>query len=161
MQAHFDVLIEIPKGTKNNKFERDPKTGQIVLDFVFENLVWPFNYGEIINTKGGDGDALDAIVFSSEPLEQGSVVVCAPFGVMLSLDRGEQDDKILMVPIADDLSKKLQDMGDFSLSRQKELIDLYQNIAVQKKKTIEILGFKNKQLALGLIENSFEQKANK
>lgn len=151
---NFDVFIEIPQGTKNNKFERDTKSGKLVLDFVFENLVWPFNYGEIVGTKGGDGDSLDAIVFSTSPLQQGAVVRCVPFGVLLTVDRGEVDDKVLLVPAYDALTNLYRDIQDFSEQERKIITDLYQEIARQKKKTIEIKGFKNKQTALQEIKKS-------
>src|ERR1051326_2941367 len=105
----FKVLIEIPKGTVNNKFEYNHKTGKMVLDFVFENIVWPYNYGEVVGTMGGDGDPLDAMIFSTEPLTQSSLVECLVFGGAEVLDRGEMDDKLLFVPVGDALEQKYKD----------------------------------------------------
>ena len=155
MESNYPVFIEISQGTKNNKYERDPKTGELVLDFVFKNLIWPFNYGEIPNTLGGDGDRLDAIVFSSVPLAQGETVLCTPFGVMRSLDRGEVDDKLLMVPTGDLLFQKYHDIGDFTESERQKLRELYAEIAKQKRKTIVITDFQDKQAAIVLIESAF------
>lgn len=154
MEQSYKVFIEIPKETKNNKYERKPGTNEVALDFVFENLTWPFNYGEIENTKGGDGDALDALVFSSAPLKQALVAECVPFGVMLSLDRGEVDDKIMMVPADDDLINRYRDISDISKQMKQELTDFYMEIARQKKKVIEVLGFRDKKSAIELIKNS-------
>lgn len=150
----FPVLIEIPKGTANNKYEFDHKTKKMVLDFVFENLVWPFNYGEVVNTKGGDGDALDAAVYSSGPLKQGAVVNCVPFGTVHMLDRGEVDDKLLFVPLGDALEKKYRDMEDFSQKEKLSLKDFYAEIAKQKRKIIEIKEFLNKAETISLIKKS-------
>lgn len=155
MKQGYPVFIEIPQGTRNNKYERDPKTGLLVLDFIFENFVWPFNYGEILNTKGGDGDALDAVVFSSQPLQMGSIAFCVPFGFVKMLDRGARDDKILMVPEVDPLSQVYKELDDFSQSQRHDLEDLYKEIARQKQKKIEVLSFENKQAVLDLIEQSF------
>jgi inorganic pyrophosphatase len=154
MTNSFKVLIEIPQGTINNKFEYDHKTGKMVLDFVFQNLVWPFNYGEIVGTLGGDGDALDAIVLSSTPIEQGKVVECKTIGVLKTLDRGAVDDKIVCVPIDDMLSQKYQDVDDLPPDTLQKWTKLYMEIARQKKKVIEILGLKNKQEAEQEIKNS-------
>lgn len=150
----FKILIEIPKGTVNNKFEYDHKTKTMVLDFVFENFVWPFNYGEMVGTLGGDGDALDAIVFSTEPLAQSAIAECIPFGVALMLDRGEVDDKLLFVPKGDKLAEKYKDINDFSAEERKNLENLYTEIARQKKKIIVQKGYGDKQSALELIEKS-------
>lgn len=150
----FKVLIEIPKGTVNNKYEFDHKTGKMVLDFVFQNLVWPFNYGEVVGTLGGDGDALDALVFSSEPLSQGSITDCAPFGIIKMLDRGEVDDKLLFVPVGDSISQKYKDISDFSVDERQFIKDFYTEVARQKKKTIVITNFENRDKAIEEIKNS-------
>jgi inorganic pyrophosphatase len=150
----FKVLIEIPKGTVNEKWEFDHKTGKMVLDFVFENLTWPFNYGEVVGTLGGDGDALDALVFSTEPLEQSAVVDCVPFGLIKMLDRREIDDKLLFVPADDPLSEKYKDIPDFSEDERVSLKNLYAEIARQKKKIIEIKGFLGKKETLEELKNS-------
>ena len=143
----YKVLIEIPKGTVNNKFEYNHQTKTMMLDFVFKNLVWPFNYGEVVGTLGGDGDALDALVFSTNPLAQSSLVNCIPFGIVKQLDRGEEDHKLMFVPVGDALAEKYKDISDFSEQEREGLKILYKKIADQKKKTIEILGFENKQQA--------------
>lgn len=143
----YSILIEISKGTVNNKFEYNHQTKTMVLDFVFENLVWPFNYGEVVGTLGGDGDALDALVFSSEPLAQSSIVDCVPFGIVKQLDRGAVDDKLMFVLVGDNLAEKYKDIEDFSEKERENIKILYAEIARQKKKTIEILGFENKKSA--------------
>lgn len=150
----FKVLIEVPQGTVNNKYEYDHKTGKMVLDFVFTNLVWPFNYGEVVGTLGGDGDALDAIVFSTEPLEQSSLAECRPFGVLLMLDRGEIDDKIFFVPANDRLVERYRNIEDFTEQQRQDLAKFYAEIARQKNKIIEIKGYKDKKFALDMIKSS-------
>ena len=150
----FKVLIEIPKGTVNNKFEFDHKTNKMVLDFVYEDLVWPFNYGEVIGTLGGDGDALDALVYSTNPLPQSAVVDCIPFGICRTLDRGEQDDKLMLVPVGDVLTAKYKDIKDFSEQDKQVVRDLYAKIALQKKKSVIIQGFFGKERALEEIKAS-------
>jgi hypothetical protein len=53
---HFDVTIEIPRGS-GNKYEVDHATGQIRLDrAVFVSMVFPQDYGSIDETLGDDGD---------------------------------------------------------------------------------------------------------
>ena len=70
---------------------------------------FPINYGIIPNTVlplniGGDGDPLDAIVLGP-PIEQGSVVKVKILGVLRMLDYGDNDDKIVTVPINHKFSK--------------------------------------------------------
>jgi inorganic pyrophosphatase len=150
------VLIEIPKGTENKKFEYNHGTKEMVLDFVFENLTWPFNYGEVVGTLGGDGDALDANVFSTDPLEQGSVVECVPFGIVYMVDRGETDNKLLFIPANDALVERYIGMESLAEQEKEDLKKFYAEIARQKKKVIEISGFGNKQAAEEEIKKSLK-----
>lgn len=150
----YKVLIEIPQGTINNKYEYDHKTNKMVLDFVFENIVWPYNYGEVVGTLGGDGDALDALVFSSQPLEQSAVIECVPFGAIAMLDRGEVDDKLLFVPHGDPLAERYRDIDDFYEAERRTVKDFLMEIARQKKKIVEVKRFVNKAATLQLLAKS-------
>ncbi|MDT4948088.1 MAG: inorganic pyrophosphatase, partial [Pseudonocardiales bacterium] len=58
----FDVLIEIPRGSKN-KYEVDHRSGRMRLDrTLFTSTQYPADYGFIENTLGEDDDPLDALV---------------------------------------------------------------------------------------------------
>ncbi len=60
--AEYDVVIEIPKGSRN-KYEVDHETGRVFLGRVlFTSFVYPVDYGFLEDTLGGDGDPLDALV---------------------------------------------------------------------------------------------------
>jgi inorganic pyrophosphatase len=152
----FNVIIEIPEGS-NQKFEYDEASGEMRVNFVFKDLVFPFNYGFIANTLGGDGDALDAIVLSSAPLESGEVLKCKAVGVLKTLDRGEVDDKIICVSLSDKLSEKYQDIPDLPPDSLQKWTDFYMEVARQKEKTVEILDLKNKQEALVEIKKSIKK----
>lgn len=147
------VFIEIPIGS-NEKFEFDEKSGKLKLNFVFKNLIFPFNYGFIPGTLGGDGDELDAIVLSNAPIPPSTAVDCKPIGIFKTIDRGQIDDKIICVPLDDDLAKKYQDIHDLPPDTLKKWTDFYLEVARQKKKTIEILGLGNKLEALEEINKS-------
>ncbi len=147
----FNVLIEIPKGS-SNKLEYDQDLDAIRLDFVFEDLAFPFNYGSIAGTLGGDGDHLDAIVLSSYVLPIGILVPCKPIGMMEILDRGEQDNKIICIPVKDPLIKQYEDIADFSEEQLREWEDFHHAVAVQKNKIMEIKGFHGKDVALAELE---------
>jgi len=163
----FNVLVEITRGS-NLKYEFDEASGEMKVDFVFsavggsasggDNLVFPFNYGFIPHTLGGDGDALDAIVLSSAPIPSGSVVKCRAVGMFETVDTGEVDNKLIVVPVDDILAKKYQDISDLPKDSLQKWTDLYMEIARQKnkfkRKFIEVKGLKNKQTALEEIKNS-------
>ena len=149
----FNVLVEIPQGS-NLKYELDEASGEMKVDFVFDNLFFPFNYGLIPHTLGGDGDYLDAIILSSAPLKSGDIVSCKAVGVMQTKDRGEVDDKFVVVPIDDQLAAKYQDILDLPQDSLQKWTALYMEIGRQKKKVIKVLGLKNKHVALEEIKKS-------
>ena len=51
----FDVVIEIPKGSRN-KYEVDHDSGRVKLDrYLYTAMGYPADYGFIENTLGEDG----------------------------------------------------------------------------------------------------------
>ncbi len=96
----FDVLIEIPKGSRN-KYEVDHKSGRIRLDrTLFTSTQYPADYGYVENTLGEDGDPLDALVILlGDPLFPGVLVRCRAIGMFRMTDEKGGDDKLLCVPV--------------------------------------------------------------
>jgi len=97
----FPVVIEIPKGSKN-KYELDKETGLLRLDRVLYSAVhYPADYGFIPRTYCDDGDPLDAMVLSQEPVFPLTIVQARAIGVMRMRDEKGIDDKILAVSVND------------------------------------------------------------
>jgi inorganic pyrophosphatase len=96
-----NVVIEIPTGS-SNKIEWNRDLAVFQLDRA-EPIIFakPTNYGFIPQTLDEDGDELDALVITSEPLPTGVFLEGKIIGVMKFEDDGEADDKIVVVP-ADD-----------------------------------------------------------
>ncbi len=108
-----NLLVEIPAGTQQ-KWEAmksgdglkwDRKDGQLR---VINYLPYPGNYGMIPRTllprdAGGDGDPLDVIMLGSS-VPRATVIAVKPIAVLRLLDDGEQDDKILAVPLEGSMS---------------------------------------------------------
>lgn len=93
----MNMIVEIPKGSKN-KYEYNPATDKFVLSKVVL-VEYPFNYGFFPNTLSEDGDPLDAIVFTDEPLVVGCSVEVIPVCVFRTYTKeGVADHKIVCVP---------------------------------------------------------------
>lgn len=93
----FVAFIEISKGSKM-KYELDEETGLIAVDrILYTSTEYPWNYGLIPLTVAPDGDPLDVLVISSEPIVPGALAKCRPIGIMRMVDSGDQDDKVLAV----------------------------------------------------------------
>ena len=107
----FDVLIEIPRGSRN-KYEVDHATGRMRLDrTLFTSTQYPADYGYIEQTLGEDGDPLDALVMvPGDPLFPGVVVRCRAIGMFRMTDEAGGDDKVLAVPATDPRLEHLRDI---------------------------------------------------
>lgn len=127
----FDVVIEIPKGSRN-KYEVDHDTGQIRLDrILFTATQYPWDYGFIHNTLGQDGDPLDALVMLSEPTFPGCLVAARAIGMFRMTDEKGPDDKVLCVPAGDPRQANLQDLSDmkkFDLLEIQHFFSVYKDL---------------------------------
>jgi inorganic pyrophosphatase len=86
IETAFPVVIEIPKGSKN-KYELDKETGLLRLDRVLYSAVYyPADYGFIPGTYCDDGDPLDVLVLSQEPVYPLTIVESRAIGVMRMRD---------------------------------------------------------------------------
>lgn len=101
-----NVVIEIAAGT-TAKYQVDLKSGMIELEQkngaprYVQYLGYPCNYGNIprsvlLKSKGGDGDAVDALVLGPS-VPTGSVVRGRAIGMLSLMDTGEKDDKVVVV----------------------------------------------------------------
>ena len=85
-RMEFDVVVEIPRNTRN-KYEWDPVKKRIRLDrMLFTSTGYPYDYGFIPNTIAVDGDALDAMVLVEEPTFPGILIRVRPVAVY-TIDR--------------------------------------------------------------------------
>ena len=110
----FDVLIEIPKGSRN-KYEVDHETGRLRLDrMLFTSTRYPADYGYVEGTLGEDGDPLDALVILDEPTFPGCLIKCRAIGMFKMTDEAGGDDKLLCVPANDPRQEHLRDIHHLS-----------------------------------------------
>ena len=97
----INVVNEISAGSCH-KIEWNRKLAAFQLDRV-EPAIFskPTNYGFIPQTLDEDGDELDVLLITEQPLPTGIFLEAKVIGVMKFVDDGEVDDKIVCVP-ADD-----------------------------------------------------------
>ena len=131
-KGELNVVIEIPTGS-NHKIEWDRERACFMLDRV-EPVAFakPCNYGFIPQTLDEDGDELDALVITEQPLTTGIWLKTRILGVLKFVDGGEVDDKIIVVPEDDrnngdkyqtleDLPKQLLEQIKFHFNHYKDL----------------------------------------
>ena len=123
-KGEVTAVIEIPTGS-NHKIEWDRDRACFMLDRV-EPIAFakPCNYGFIPQTLDEDGDELDVLMITDQPLTTGIYMTGRILGVMKFVDDGEVDDKIICVP-ADDRNNG----------------DAYQSLKDLPKRTLEQIEF--------------------
>lgn len=155
-KGELNVVIEIPTGS-NHKIEWDREHACFMLDRV-EPVAFakPCNYGFIPQTIDEDGDELDALVITDQPLTTGIWLKTRILGVMKFVDGGEVDDKIIAVPEDDrnngdkyqtleDLPKQLIEQIRFHFNHYKDL---------KKPGTTEVKEFADAKTAKKVIKDS-------
>src|SRR5919107_916909 len=76
------VVIDTPKDSRN-KYKFDEKLGVFKLGGVLPvGAFFPFDFGYIPNTRGGDGDPLDVLVLMDEPAFVGCLIPSRLIGVI-------------------------------------------------------------------------------
>ena len=141
-ENEINCIIEIPKGSQN-KYEIDKETGLIALDRAnYSSAAYPAEYGFVPQTLWDDGDALDVIVLASFPIPTGILVRVRPVAIMEMIDTGEQDNKLICVPVKDKRWDTVKDLNDINPHTLKEIKHFFETYKTLKGDSVEVPGFK-------------------
>lgn len=89
----LNVIIETPKNCRN-KYAFDEKLGVFALKGILAvGHSFPFDFGFVPQTEGGDGDPLDVLVLMDEPAFVGCLVPSRLVGV-IEAEQTERDGKV-------------------------------------------------------------------
>lgn len=158
-KGELNVVIEIPTGS-NHKIEWDRERACFMLDRV-EPMAFakPCNYGFIPQTLDEDGDELDVLMITDQPLTTGIWMKAKILGVMKFVDGGEVDDKIICVPEDDrnngDAYNTLEDLPAQTLKQIEYHFNHYKDL--KKPGTTEVKAFEDAKSAKKVIKASIER----
>ncbi len=159
----INVVVEIPEGS-SHKIEWNRDLAVMQLDRVEPKIfAKPTNYGFIPQTLDEDGDELDALIITDEPLPTGIFLEAKVIGVMKFEDDGEVDDKVVVVPADDrntgnavsslaDLPQQLIKQIEFHFNHYKDL---------KKPGTTTVTSWGDVEEAKSVIKESIERWNNK
>ena len=137
----IDVLIEIPKGSRN-KYEYDFQLKKIRFDrLLFSSMMYPADYGFIPETLALDGDPLDVLVLGTEPTFPMCVMEVKPIGVFHMADEKGNDEKIICVPVSDPIWNTLNDLSDVNPHQIKEIEHFFQVYKDLEEKKVDVGGW--------------------
>ena len=155
------VVIEIPAGTFT-KYEIDGKTGHLFVDrFQSMPVLYPTIYGSIPSTVGPDGDPLDALVITRQPIYPGAFIRVRPIGLLKMIDGGEVDDKIVAVPISKvdptyDEIKTVDDLPAIERARIEQFFAVYKKLP-DGRKVVEMKGYDGVNAAVDMLKNGLDK----
>jgi inorganic pyrophosphatase len=97
MTGPVKIYVEIEQFS-NQKYEWNKETESLELDRVLPYpYFYPFSYGFIENTLAQDGDELDALIITNEPIKKDTFYMVYIVGVLIMEDEKGMDEKILCV----------------------------------------------------------------
>ena len=115
-KGDIHIVIDTPRGSRN-KLKWDKKLGILKLSHILTaGAVFPFDFGFVPGTRGADGDALDVLVLTDEPLFPLCLVQARLIGVIEVEQTQEgktaRNDRLLAVPVRSHLYAKVSDLDD-------------------------------------------------
>ena len=156
------TVVEIPAGS-TLKVEWDRKNAAFVLDRV-EPAIFakPVNYGFIPGTLDEDGDELDTLVATDEPIPTGVYLEAKVIGVLNFEDDGEWDYKVVCVPADDrntgDSINSLDDLGERWKQKIEHHFAHYKDL--KKPGSTTVHGWGDVEAAKKVIAESIERYQN-
>jgi inorganic pyrophosphatase len=153
----FDVLIEIPRGSRN-KYEYDFAIKRMRFDrMLFSSMMYPADYGFIPQTLALDGDPLDVLVLINEPTFPGCVIEVKPIGVFHMADDKGPDEKIICVPVSDPIWNSLENLTDINQHLLKEIEHFFQVYKDLENKKVDVEGWGDVTEAYRIIKECIDR----
>jgi inorganic pyrophosphatase len=125
------VIIETPKGSRN-KYAYDPEDRIFALKKVLPaGMAFPYDFGFIPSTRGGDGDPLDALVLMDEAAFSGCKLTCRIIGVIEgeqgTKKKAERNDRVVAVENDNHSYAHVKHVDDLGKRFERELEDFFVN----------------------------------
>ena len=158
---NFVSVIEITKGGKN-KYELDKETGMLKLDRVlYTSTHYPTNYGFIPRTYAEDKDPLDVLILCEENIIPLTLVECYPIGVLIMNDGGEEDEKIIAIPVNDPYLNNYKNITELPTQLLDEIMhffEVYKQLERKQTSVDKMLGRDEAEAIVEKCINNYKEK---
>jgi inorganic pyrophosphatase len=152
----FNVVIEIPKGSKV-KYELDKPSGQLRVDrILYSSVIYPANYGFLPRSYCPDGDPLDVLVLGAEPVVPLAIMQARAIGVMDMADEGREDSKIIAVHVNDPAYYEFTEIDQLPHHIAREIHRFFEDYKALENKEVVISGMRGAQAALEVVRAAFD-----
>ena len=149
------AIVETPKGSAQ-KYDYDPVNKWFRLKKILPaGMVFPFDFGFLPGTKGGDDDPLDVIIISEFKSFTGCVMDCRIIGAIIAeqTEKGKtiRNDRFFAIPEVSLLFAEVKEMKDLPAGIIRQLEIFFINYNEQEGKKFKTLKRINAGKALQLI----------
>jgi len=154
----LQVVIETPRGSRN-KFSFD--TEQRIFHLKSQlpaGMVFPWDFGFVPQTIGGDGDPLDALILMDEPVFPGCALLVRLLGVMeveqKQAGRTFRNDRLIVVAEVSQLFANLKTLDGIPRKVLAEIDEFFTTYHRLQGKQSRTLGWKKAVAAQRLIDEA-------
>ncbi|HWE50048.1 MAG TPA: inorganic diphosphatase [Bryobacteraceae bacterium] len=152
------VIIETPKGSRN-KFKYDAGQRMYKLSKLMpEGMVFPYDFGFVPGTKAADGDPLDVLLLTDEPLFPGCLVDAVLAGV-IELEQREdgktiRNDRLIAVALPSLQYSEVRDLDSLSPVVLRQIEAFFVNYQKVRDIQVMILGRRGPDRAREILRQS-------
>src|SRR5579864_3460029 len=156
------AIIETPKGSRN-KFDYDPDSDLFMLGGLLpEGMMFPFDFGFIPSTLGGDGDPLDILVLMDAPAHTGCLIEVRIIGIIEAEQtqdgKTESNDRLLGVAIHSYDHQDVESMSDLSKTLLDQLEEFFISYNKQRGKKFKVTGSAGPKRAIKFLKAGIQAR---
>jgi inorganic pyrophosphatase len=162
----IQVVVETPRGS-HHKYDFDKDLQAFVLKKTLPlGMAFPFDFGFIPGTVGGDGDPLDVLILMEEPAYPGCIVECRIIGV-LAANQKEKDgkevrnDRIIAVSSCSVMFRDVKKIQALSGNIPSQIENFFKDYNRQEGKKFTPIRFAGPKHAAKLIRDSMANAGEK
>jgi inorganic pyrophosphatase len=161
----LNIIVETPRNGRI-KYKYNKKYGMFQLDKTLPyGFSFPFEFGFVPSTIGGDGDPLDVLVLSDEATFPG----CLVLGQVLGVLQGEQregkkvnrNDRLVAIPLSIKTQEPMIPIKTLDQALISDITKFFISYNEVQGKKFKSLGFGSRQRALDLIEEARKRARKK
>ena len=154
------VIIETPKGCRN-KFDYDPESNLFMLGGLLpEGMIFPFDFGFVPSTLGGDGDPLDIMVLLDAPAHVGCLIEVRLIGVLHAEQtedgKTEENDRLFGVAVHSYEHENLKSIADANPSLVKQVEAFFVSYNKQRGKKFKVIEVGGPKKAAKMLTKSMD-----
>jgi inorganic pyrophosphatase len=127
-----------------------------------EGMVFPYDFGFVPSTKAEDGDPLDVLVLTDEPLFSGCLVECMLIGALKAEQKEEghknRNDRLIAVATQSLLYSETRTLKDLNPKLLEQIEAFFVNYQKVRKIEVKILGHADSTEALRILARAADHK---